>query len=308
MKSRACTFIYSPHYYCDIGQHPFPMEKFERVYRALLDDGDIPRDCFLTPESASVEEVRRVHTEAFVDDMLSLRRTPRTASSELPLTEEIVRAYFMAAGGTLLAGRSALEYGLSMNLTGGFHHAFPDHAEGFCYINDVAVAIRGLQAEGLIKRAAVVDCDLHQGNGTAVIFQTEPSVFTFSIHQENNYPVKQRSDLDVGLRDGAGDEEYVGILEEELPRIFDDARPELVVYVAGADPFEEDMLGGLRLTLEGLRRRDECVIGRCTRRNIPLLTVLAGGYAADTTDTVRIHHTAARVMWEAGVSRLGISD
>ena len=300
MKSLPCTFIYSPEYYCDIGAHVFPMEKFRLVYRALLDDGDIPDECFLTPEPATVEEVRRVHTEEYVNDMLAARWTPRTMPSELPLSEEIIRAYFLAAGGTLLAGRSALECGFSMNLTGGFHHAFPEHGEGFCYVNDVAVGIRGLKAEGLIRKAAVVDCDLHQGNGTAVIFETEPSVFTLSIHQENNYPIKRRSDLDLGLRDGATDDEYVGLLDEKLPELFDSFRPELVVHVAGADPYAQDLLGGLSLTLDGLRRRDECVIGHCARRKIPLVAVLAGGYAANLDDTIRIHHTTARLMWKAG--------
>ena len=300
MNASQCTFVYSPQYYCDIGPHVFPMAKFERVYRKLREEGDIPDERFLTAEPATVEEVRRVHTEEYVDDMLALRRTPRTLPSELPLTEEIIRAYFLAAGGTLLAARAALENGLAMNLTGGFHHAFPDHGEGFCYVNDVAVALRGLKAEGLVRRAAVVDCDVHQGNGTAVIFQADPTVFTFSMHQENNYPIKQRSDLDIGLRDGATDEEYLLALDEKLPRILDSCRPELVLYVAGADSFQEDLLGGLALTFEGLRRRDECVIGHCRQRKIPLAAVLAGGYAANLEDTVRIHHATARLMWEAG--------
>ena len=300
MKSPRCTFIHSPKYYCDIGEHVFPMEKFGRVNDALHQDGDIPPECFLEPEAATVEDVRLVHTEAYVNDLLGLKHTPRTFPSELPIGEDIVRAYFMAAGGTLLAGRRALQDGLSMNLTGGFHHAFPDHAEGFCYVNDVAVAIRKLKSEGLIDRAAVVDCDLHQGNGTAFIFRMEPLVFTFSMHQENNYPVKQRSDLDIGLRDGATDDEYLGLLEEHLPRILDEHRPKLVTYVAGADPYREDVLGGLGLTLDGLRRRDECVIRHCLERRIPLVAVLAGGYAIKAEDTIRIHHTTGRLLWQAG--------
>jgi len=276
------------------------MEKFERVYDALVRDGDIPQENFLSPEPASTEDVRLVHTQSYVDDLLALRQTARTLTSELPLSREIVRAYFMAAGGTTLACRRALADGLSMNLGGGFHHAFADHAEGFCYINDIAVAVRKVLQDGGVRRALVVDCDLHQGNGTAFIFQTDPSVFTFSMHQENNYPIKQRSDLDIGLNDGVSDSEYLGLLERHLPDILDSFRPQLVLYVAGADPYEEDQLGGLRLSLDGLRRRDRCVIGQCVGRNIPVAGVLAGGYARDLDDTIRIHHATARVPWEAG--------
>ena len=300
MVSRRCTFIYTPAYYCDIGPHVFPMEKFARVHQALREDGDIPAECFLEPDPASAEDMRLVHTEAYLNDLLGYRHTARTFTSELPISEEIVRAYFLAAGGSILAGRRALEDGASMNLTGGFHHAFPDRAEGFCYINDVAVAIRKLQSERRLRRAVVVDCDLHQGNGTAFIFHDDPSVFTFSIHQENNYPAKRRSDLDLGLRDGTGDDEYIGLLEQHVPRILDEHRPELVAYVAGADPYREDLLGGLALTLDGLRRRDECVVRHCRARGIPLFGVLAGGYAADLEDTVRIHHATCRLAWETG--------
>jgi len=295
------TFIYSPHYYCDIGEHVFPMSKIERVYQALLDDGDVPADHFLRPDPASVDTVCRVHTREYVEDMLNLRWTERTLPSELPLNKDIVRSYFLAAGGTLLACRSALAGMISMNLGGGFHHAFPDHGEGFCYVNDIAVALRALRFEKRLHRAAVVDCDVHQGNGTAFIFRDDPSVFTFSIHQENNYPDKQKSDLDIGLKDGAGDEEYLARLNKGLLGLLDSFEPELVVYVAGADPFREDLLGGLALTLEGLRARDECVIGRCLERGIPAVAVLAGGYAANLDDTVRIHHTTARLIWETSL-------
>jgi len=303
MSDHRCRFIYSPDYYCDIGAHVFPMRKFEAVQQALLAESDVREDDFLRPEPATREELSLVHTEAYLDDLFSLRWTHRTIPSELPISEEIVRAFALAAGGTTLACQCALETGFAMNLTGGFHHAFPDHAEGFCYINDIAVAIRVLQSRGLLKRAAVVDLDVHQGNGTAFIFQTEPSVFTFSMHQENNYPVKQRSDLDIGLDDGAGDEEYLALLERHLPDILDSHRPELVVYVAGADPYEHDLLGGLALTLDGLRQRDLCVIRHCATRSIPIAAVLGGGYAEDFADTVRIHATTGRLLLEASRDR-----
>jgi acetoin utilization deacetylase AcuC-like enzyme len=295
-----CRFVYAPEYYCDIGAHVFPMEKFRLVREALLIDPDIDEGAFLLPEEADDIALLRAHTEAYVDDLRCLRKSERTASSELPLSKEIVRAFRMAAGGSLLACRWALEHGVAMNLAGGFHHAFADHAEGFCYINDVAVAIRGLIAEGGISRALVVDLDVHQGNGTAVIFEDDPAVFTFSLHQENNYPAKRRSDCDVGLADGMGDAEYVHLLDENLGRILDSHQPDLVVYLAGADPYEKDQLGGLALTLDGLHRRDACVVDHCLGRRVPLAAVLAGGYALDVHDTVRIHHATARLLWEAG--------
>jgi len=291
-------FIYSPDYYCDIGAHVFPMRKFRLVRDALLADGDIRESDFLLPPAATREELALVHTERYLDDLFALRMTSRTIPSELPISDQIVRAFALSAGGTTRACLAALDNGLAMNLAGGFHHAFPDHAEGFCYINDVAVAVRILLNKDTIRRAAIVDLDVHQGNGTAFIFQGQPDVYTFSMHQENNYPVKQRSDLDIGLPDGIEDEEYIALLARALPDILDSHKPQLVVYLAGADPYEQDMLGGLGLTLEGLRRRDACVIDHCRRRAIPLAAVLAGGYAADVSDTIRIHHATARLIWE----------
>jgi acetoin utilization deacetylase AcuC-like enzyme len=294
-----CGFVYSPEYYCDIGPHVFPMVKFERVHRALCRDGDIPEECFLAPDAAGTDDLRLVHTPEYLADLFSNHHTSRTLPSELPISERIVRAFTLAAGGSILACRTAMEGGLAMNLTGGFHHAFPDHAEGFCYVNDVAVAIRRLQKDGLVERAAVVDLDVHQGNGTAFIFQEDPSVFTFSMHQENNYPVKRRSTLDVGLADGVGDEEYLDALRANLPRILDGFRPQLVVYVAGADVFAQDQLGGLRMSLEGMQERDRLVIHGCRERGVPVAAALGGGYATRLEDTVRAHHNTARILWEA---------
>jgi acetoin utilization deacetylase AcuC-like enzyme len=177
-----------------------------------------------------------------------------------------------------------------VHLGGGFHHAFPDHGEGFCLINDVAVAIRMLRRDRAVGRVLVVDLDVHQGNGTAAIFATEPEVFTFSMHQENNYPAwKPPSDLDLGLEDGVEDEEYLGLLERHLPDILDNHRPDLVFYLAGADPYAEDQLGGLSLTLDGLRRRDAAVFLSCRQVGTPVAVTLAGGYARREADTVAIH-------------------
>jgi acetoin utilization deacetylase AcuC-like enzyme len=205
-----------------------------------------------------------------------------------------VTAYVYAAGGTTLAAREALARGVGINLGGGFHHAFADLASGFCYVNDLAVAIRVLQRDGRVKRAAVVDCDLHQGNGTAHLFRRDPEVFTFSIHQEHLYPVKERSDLDIGLENGAGNEEFNGRLADALPRVWAHG-PELVLYQAGADPYEDDQLGALRLTIPGLLERDRLVLEGCADRGIPAVVTLGGGYARNVSDTVRIHQNTCEM-------------
>jgi acetoin utilization deacetylase AcuC-like enzyme len=287
------VIVYSRAYACDIGPHVFPTEKCERVAAFLARDGVLAQTPVLEPEPATRAMLRRAHEDAYLDDLEALRNSERTASSEIPLTRDIVRAHVLAAGGTVLAAREALGAGAAVHLGGGFHHASPGHAEGFCYINDLAVAIRTLQAEGRIRRAAVVDLDVHQGNGTARIFADDDSVFTLSIHQEHNYPVpKAVSDLDVGLEDGADDDTYEVALTLALEKVWTFA-PELVLYVAGADPYVDDQLGGLALTLEGLERRDRRVIEGCATRGIPFAITLAGGYARRLEDTVRIHARTA---------------
>jgi acetoin utilization deacetylase AcuC-like enzyme len=196
-----------------------------------------------------------------------------------------------------LACRTAAEnHTTALNLAGGFHHAFPDKAEGFCYINDVAVGVAEVQATDLTDRVMVVDCDLHQGNGTAYIFQGDPHVFTFSVHQENLYPLKQKSDCDVGLMNFCTGDKYMANLEKHLLPALDKHRPDLVLYVAGADPYEKDQLGMLLLSIEDLRRRDDLVIGACVERDIPVAATLAGGYAPDVNDTARIHYGTARAL------------
>jgi acetoin utilization deacetylase AcuC-like enzyme len=219
--------------------------------------------------------------------------------SELPISREIVEGFKLMAGGTIAAARLALERGLALHLGGGFHHAFADHAEGFCYLNDIAIAIRKMQHEGRIRRAAVIDVDLHQGNGTAHIFLGDAEVFTFSIHQEHLYPEKQESDVDIGLDYFTGDEAFLAELGKVVPERIAEHGPELVVYVAGADPFEHDQLGDLRLTVEGLARRDRLVAEACRRFGWPMATVMAGGYAVDKRDTARIHANTGLEMARA---------
>ncbi|HET6361122.1 MAG TPA: histone deacetylase [Gemmatimonadota bacterium] len=302
--------VYSPRAWADIGPHVFPMEKYAEVYRRLTAKDGL-RDPLL-PEPSPREELLRVHTAAYLDDLDGGVHTWRTAASELPLSVEIAEFFRLACGGTALAARTALERGWAVHLGGGFHHAFEERAEGFCYLNDLAVAARAVQAERRVERVAVVDLDVHQGNGTAAIFRNDPAVYTFSVHQEDNYPVKERSDRDIGLvsydrrRDGSPwveDEVYLEILEAAMPELLDEARPDLVLYQAGADPYRYDQLGGFRLTLEGLERRDEIVFATCRERDIPVATTFGGGYALDVEDTIAIHlatvRAAGRVLGEA---------
>ncbi len=289
--------VYSPAYECDIGPHVFPTAKYRLVLEHLQATGQVLPEAVDLPAPVARALLEAVHLPVYLDDLLGLRPTPRVLQSELPISAAIRDAALLAAGGTLLACRHALRDGTAMHLGGGFHHAMPDHGEGFCLIHDVAVAIRALQAEGAITRAAVIDTDVHQGNGTARIFQGDESVFTFSIHQENNYPVKETSDFDIGLDDGVGDAEYLEILGQVVARILDTQTPQLVIMVAGADPYEDDQLGGLALTIEGLRARDRLVVQECRERGIAVAGVLAGGYARHIEDTVRIHaHTALELL------------
>jgi acetoin utilization deacetylase AcuC-like enzyme len=290
------AFVYHPDYFTEIGVHVFPIEKYPGTKKDLIDRGDTTPEEWIEPPNATLEELRLVHTNAYLDDFLHCRMTPRTSFSEFPLTQGIVKAYVRGAGGSIVACREALVRGFAANCGGGFHHAFADMAAGFCYLNDIAIGIRVLQKEKKIARAAVMDCDLHQGNGTARIFEGDASVFTFSIHQENLYPVKERSDWDIGLEDHAGDVRYLDELSRALPRIMERARPDFVVYQAGADPFEEDQLGDLGITRPGLLERDRLVLSECARRGIPCAVTLGGGYARRLADTVAIHAGTLRTM------------
>jgi acetoin utilization deacetylase AcuC-like enzyme len=277
-------------YFAEIGLHVFPMKKFRMIRDEIVRRGIIRDDEVLVPTSASLEQVLRVHDREYVEKLVHGRMSALDeALLELPYSPGLVQASFLCAGGSILAAREALKRGAGVNLAGGFHHAFADHGEGFCVFNDAAIAIRDLQAAKEIRRAAVIDVDVHQGNGTAGIFRDDPTVYTFSIHEEDNYPaVKPPSDQDVGLETGADGATYLAALEHWVPRILDRQEPQLVAYIAGADPFEEDQLGRLRLTREDLRARDRLVFGECRKRGIPFVAFLAGGYARDVSDTVGI--------------------
>lgn len=302
--------FYSPYYYADIGEtHVFPIKKFELVRDKLLLEGTLEADEIIEPQPAAIEDLCLVHTRDYVTRFMEGKLTEKEIRRlGLPWSKSLVRRSFLATSGTINASKHALRYGISSNLAGGTHHAYPDRGEGFCVFNDVAVAIRVLQRENLIKKALVIDCDVHQGDGTAFIFQHDKDVFTFSMHGAKNYPLhKEKSSLDIELADGTTDDEYLEILEQALPRIFMH-NPDIVFYLAGADPYERDKLGRLKLTIDGLRRRDEMVLKFAKDHQIPIVTTMSGGYAEKLEDTVEIHSNTIRAVKEVffGLKRAAI--
>jgi acetoin utilization deacetylase AcuC-like enzyme len=348
--------IYSDAYYLPIGAHVFPAEKYRRVRDRLLAGGVAEAGDFLEPEAASDQDILLVHTPEYVRKLKTGTLSPREEMElEVPYSRELVEAFWLAAGGSILAARQALADRVAISIGGGFHHAFPDHGEGFCMIHDVAVAIRRLQRDDVIRTAMTVDCDVHQGNGTAAIFAgtrraSEPlpssfgnsaarssaardseardsedrdsedrssaptgkmrgahagDVFTISLHQQNNYPMwKPASSIDVDLPDGIGDDDYLAWLDNALSSGLRQFEPDLLCYIAGADPYKEDQLGGLALTMEGLKKRDELVFRVARARDIPVMVTFAGGYARNVEDTVTIHSNtviAAKEVFAAAV-------
>jgi acetoin utilization deacetylase AcuC-like enzyme len=309
--------VYSEKYFLPIGEHIFRADKFRLIRERLLQQGIAEDSDFVVPQPASEADVLLVHSPLYVNKLMEGTLSAREElEMEIPYSPQVVDAFMLHTGGSILAAERALEDGVGINMGGGFHHAFPEHGEGFCMINDFAVAIRAMQKRGKIRRAMTVDCDVHQGNGTAFIFgsprprpNTLPSaaglrgpqrttmtegsskdVFTISLHQENNYPfVKPPSSIDVNLPDGCGDAEYLAWLDNALSsglRLFE---PELICYVAGADPYRDDQLGGLDLSIAGLKQRDELVFRVARSRDIPVMVTYAGGYANHIEDTVAIH-------------------
>ena len=315
--------VYSDDYYLPIGSHVFPAEKYKCIHDRLLASGVAEPSDFVTPRPATDQDVLLVHTPRYVEKLKTGTLSAREQLElEVPYSPELVRAFWLAAGGSVLAADHALNDGMAISIGGGFHHAFPDHGEGFCMIHDVAVAIRCMQRDGNIRTAMTVDCDVHQGNGTAVIFSgtrvpSEPlpsvpnfmmnpshpaphgirrrsahaeDVFTISLHQQNNYPVfKPPSSLDLNLPDEMGDGEYLACLGDARSLGLSKLKPELICYLAGADPYREDQLGGLSLTIAGLKERDALVFQIAKAEGIPVMVTLAGGYALKLEDTITIH-------------------
>ena len=292
------AFIYSPKYYADIGAHVFPMEKYRLLYERIINEGLVKAEDIIEPEPATDEDIGLVHTKDYIHKLKTgtLSREEEM-KLELPYSKELVEASRLGAGGSILSAKAALKEGWGMNLAGGFHHAFADHGEGFCVLNDIAIAVRVLLHEKKIEKALVIDLDLHQGNGTADIFKKDSNVFTFSMHQDNNYPFfKPPGDLDIGLPDGTTDIEYLYKLKKALNKVIDKFRPDFIIYLAGADPYINDQLGGLSLSLDGLKKRDEEVIDRADKKGIALSVVLGGGYAFEIADTVEIHYNTAKTL------------
>jgi acetoin utilization deacetylase AcuC-like enzyme len=283
--------VYREEYDLQLGSHVFPSQKYRLVRDALISENIASPDDFLKPEPATDADVLRVHTTDYVHRIKSgTLSASEQMILEIPAGPETIRAFWLAAGGSILVGQCAMKDKFSANIGGGFHHAYSGHGEGFCMINDVAIAIRRLQADGTISKAMVVDTDVHHGNGTAAIFAKDETVFTLSIHQERNYPnPKPPSNIDLHLPDRIGDDEYLNILGEGLFRAFEEFQPDVIFYVGGADPYREDQLGGLSLTIDGLRERDRMVFQHARRQNVPLAITLAGGYARHVADTVKIH-------------------
>jgi acetoin utilization deacetylase AcuC-like enzyme len=293
--------VYHHGYDLNLGEHVFPSRKFRLIRDRLLDEGMAEPADFVEPEPATDYDVLLVHGYGWVERLRSGTLTiNELLTLEIPYSEAMVEAFWLAAGGTILAARHAVAGRIGFNLSGGFHHAFPDHGEGFCAIHDVAIAIRKLQQEGAIKKAMVVDCDVHHGNGTAGIFAGDKTVLTLSIHQYNNYPSeKPPSTIDIHLPDGTGDEEYLKRLQEACQFGINGFSPDLLMYVAGADPYFEDQLGGLALTMDGLKARDRLVLDMAVSRGIPAAITLAGGYARNLEDTVAIHVNTVKAAREA---------
>jgi len=291
--------FYTPFYYAEIGQnHVFPIRKFELVRNKLVQEGTLRPADLIEPAPVDLSDVLLVHTQDYVTRLCEGRLTSRELRRlGLPWSESLVRRSFYAVGGTVAASHAAIEEGIGSNLAGGTHHAFADRGEGFCVLNDVAIAICSLRRNGVIKRAAVIDCDVHQGNGTATIFFDDDDVFTFSMHGARNYPLlKARSTLDIELADGTGDESYLSILNANLHFAMQHA-PNIVFYLAGADPYRADKLGRLGLTIQGLRRRDEMVLLECYQHETPVVTVMSGGYGENIQDTIEIHCNTIRAAY-----------
>lgn len=276
--------------------HRFPMEKYSRLREALLASGEFSPDDFHLPDAASDLELGRAHDPDYIQAVSGGRLSEKAQKAiGFPWSPGMVERSRRSAGATIAACRAALAEGVAANLAGGTHHAFRDRGEGFCVFNDAAVAARAMQAEGRAERILVVDCDVHQGNGTASILRGDDSIFTFSIHGARNYPFdKEASDLDIELPDGCSDAAYLLRLEEGLHTAFDLARPDLVIYLAGADPYHDDRLGRLGLSFAGLAERDRRLFGHCRQRQLPVAIAMAGGYARQIDDTVTIHATTIR--------------
>ncbi|MCC5816617.1 MAG: histone deacetylase [Leptospira sp.] len=294
-KKRAVLF-YSPMYNLELGRHVFPAQKYSFIYDRIKKDPNLDSIDILAPERARMEDLELVHTFNYLEDLFSYEHSFRTMHSELPLSRSIVDSFMHGVGGTVMAMELSETYQFCFNLGGGYHHSMPDHAEGFCYLNDVAIATRLFQYNNPDKKVLIADLDLHQGNGNSYIFKDDENVFTFSMHQGNIYPKKEDSDLDISLEPGIKDTEYLKILDDSLKKIQNEFKPDLVFYLAGADPYEGDSLGELNISMEGMMERDRRMRNFSRDLDVSTIIVTAGGYAKDPEDTVSIHYNSIRVF------------
>jgi acetoin utilization deacetylase AcuC-like enzyme len=295
--------FYSDHFALPLpGGHRFPIQKYHLLRHRVAETGLVKPEKMIVPPPAGDDELRLVHQEDYLEKVRAGRLTEKEIRRiGFPWSHQMVERSRRSVGATIAACRSALHNGVSANLAGGTHHAYPDHGEGYCVFNDVAVAARLMQVEGRISRVVILDCDVHQGNGTSAIFHGDGTVFTFDIHGSKNFPFhKEASSLDIALPDGTGDEQYLQALEKGLQEALERAGAELAIYLAGADPFSGDQLGRLALSKIGLARRDQLVFDLCQRAKLPVAVTMAGGYAKEIQDTVDIHYKTlelARQTW-----------
>ncbi len=294
-------YVFEDRAIVDIGEHVFPTTKYRLLADRIREELGVVDTHWHPWEPVEEEDLARVHTPRYLEDLREARATWATVASELPVDARVIAGFRAMTGGSIAAVRLALSHGIGYHVGGGFHHAFPDHAEGFCYFHDVAIAVERLRADEGLGPVLIVDVDVHQGNGTAVIYQGDRETFTYSIHQQRNYPVKQRSDLDRGLEDGTGDAAYLEGLRADLDAIDQCFAPDLVCYVAGVDPHRDDQLGGLGLSREGIAARDREVLGRYRSRGVPVAVFLAGGYSSSPRATADLHLYSARAAEECTV-------
>lgn len=290
------SFVYSPHYNLPLDMTAEPGRKFIKLYELIMYDLDMKSLHIYEPPKASREDLEQIHSKEYLDEVFSLQRTEKTKYSELPLNHRLLESFMYAVGGTIFATYQTKKDDFVYNLGGGFHHAFREKAEGFCYFNDVAIATQIYLNEHLENKVLILDLDLHQGNGTSLIFQNNPNVFTYSIHQENLYPKKEKSTLDIGLKDYCNENEYLRILVDSLETVENTFHPDLIYYLAGADPYENDKIGNLKVSIDGLYKRDMIVREFAKRMNSKVVIVTAGGYAKNFQDTIRIHYNTARAF------------
>jgi len=278
--------------------HRFPMEKYELLPRQLIYEGTLGEENFFSPEPINEDRVLKIHDPNYFKKLKtkSLTRKEERATG-FPLSDRLVKRELIITQGTIDAVNHAIQHGVSGNIAGGTHHAYRDRGEGFCLLNDIAVASAYALEELGMKKILVVDLDVHQGNGTAKIFETEPRVFTFSMHGEKNYPLhKEKSDLDIPLPDGTGDEAYLNVLQETLPGLIEDVKPEFIFFQSGVDVLSTDKLGRLSLTVEGCKKRDEMVFKQCKKRGIPVVFNMGGGYSSKISVIIEAHANTYRTV------------